>query len=166
MTNALKMALDYVKTETSALAYLNEEIPEGLSYLQKSLEEALAKQEQGEPVALKRQLVRIHDALCIHLGDTDPYIDEDMTDEEICEEMPVFWAAKEIAALIGDAPWTDYTKPHPSHEPLSEWSVFNSGAEVASGLTYDEAMDYLTDDRLLRGWTAVCVVNIDNFKGK
>lgn len=66
---------------------------------------------QHEPVALKHRLVKIHDALCNDLGDSDPYIDEDMTDEEICEEMPVFWAAKEIADLIGDAPWTQYTSP-------------------------------------------------------
>lgn len=56
-------------------------------------------------IELKRRLVKIHDALCVELGDTDPYIDEDMADEEVQVEYPVFWAAKEIAALIGDGPW-------------------------------------------------------------
>ena len=42
------------------------------------------------------------------------------------------------------------------------WSVFNTGAEVASGLSLDEAMDYLTDERAARGWCVVCVINKDN----
>lgn len=41
------------------------------------------------------------------------------------------------------------------------WSVFNSGAHVASGLSYAEAFDYLTPERLARGWSAVCVVDKD-----
>jgi hypothetical protein len=40
-----------------------------------------------------------------------------------------------------------------------DWSVFNSGAEVAGGLTYAEAMNWLTPERLERGWYAVCVVS-------
>ena len=76
---------------------------------------ALAEPEQ-EPVAWKDRLIKIHDALSNELGDTDSYIDEDMTDEEICYELPVFWAAKEIADLIGEAPWTNYTAP-----PKREW---------------------------------------------
>lgn len=51
----------------------------------------------------KYKLIAIHDALCSHLGDSDPYIPEDMTDEEIFDEMPVFWAAKELARII----WSD-----------------------------------------------------------
>lgn len=58
--------------------------------------------------AVKVLLVEIHDALCSHLGDSDPQIDPEMTDEEICFDYPVFWAAKEIAALIGPAPWDQY----------------------------------------------------------
>jgi len=78
------------------------------------------KQMEQEPVALKYRLVKIHDALCNDLGDSDPYIGEDMTDEEICEEMPVFWAAKEIADLIGDTPWTQYTSPPAQRKPLTD----------------------------------------------
>jgi len=51
--------------------------------------------------------------------------------------------------------------PVPTAQP-SDWSVFNTGAEVASGLTFAEAWDYLTPERLDRGWSAVCVVNKDN----
>ena len=61
---------------------------------------ALAQKDEHEPVAWKRRLVEIHDALSYELGDTDPHIEDDMTDEEVREEMPVFWAAKEVAALI------------------------------------------------------------------
>ena len=66
---------------------------------------ALAQKDEQEPVAWQRRLVEIHDALSHELGDTDPHIEDDMTDEEVREEMPVFWAAKEVATLIGDAPW-------------------------------------------------------------
>lgn len=44
----------------------------------------------------------------------------------------------------------------------NEWSVFNTGAEVASGLSLNEAMDYLTDERAAREWSVVCVINKDN----
>ncbi len=55
-----------------------------------------------------------------------------------------------------------YTAP-PQRQPLpGNWSVFNSGAEVFSGLTFDEAWGCMTPERLARGWTAVCVVNKDN----
>ncbi len=67
--------------------------------------EALAQKDEQEPVLWKKRLVEIHDALSYELGDTDPHIEDDMTDEEVREEMPVFWAAKEVAKLIGDAPW-------------------------------------------------------------
>ena len=43
-----------------------------------------------------------------------------------------------------------------------DWSVLNTGAEVAGGLTYAEAMDWLTPERLERGWSAVCVVSKDS----
>jgi len=46
----------------------------------------------------------------------------------------------------------------PVQEPVN-WSVYNSGAEVASGLTFSEAWDYLTPERLARQWCAVCVVD-------
>ena len=67
--------------------------------------EALEQKDAQAPVAWKRRLVEIHDALSYELGDTDPHIEDDMTDEEVREEMPVFWAAKEVATLVGDAPW-------------------------------------------------------------
>ena len=71
-----------------------------LHAVNQELLEALAQKDEQEPVAWKRRLVEIHDALSYELGDTDPHIEDDMTDEEVREEMPVFWAAKEVAALI------------------------------------------------------------------
>jgi hypothetical protein len=53
-----------------------------------------------------------------------------------------------------------YREP-PRRKPQG-WSVFNTGAEVASGLSFEEAWDYLTPERLDRGWSAVCVVNKNN----
>ena len=46
------------------------------------------------------KLQKIFNALDESLGDTDPDILEDATDDEIREEEPVFWAAKEIAGII------------------------------------------------------------------
>jgi hypothetical protein len=34
------------------------------------------------------------------LGDTDPDLPEDMTDDEIRQEEPDFWAAREIDAIL------------------------------------------------------------------
>ncbi len=82
--------------------------------------EALAQKDEQEPVLWKRRLVEIHDALSYELGDTDPHIEDDMTDEEVREEMPVFWAAKEVATLIGDAPWDSLPLPHPKRKPLTD----------------------------------------------
>lgn len=57
-------------------------------------------------------------------------------------------------------------KPDQASEPVAwianDWSVFNTGAEVASGLSLNDAMDYLTDERATRGWSVVCVINKDN----
>lgn len=48
-------------------------------------------------------------------------------------------------------------------EPVvNNWWVFNNGAEVARGLSLREVMGYLTDERLDRGWGAVCVVDKEN----
>lgn len=44
----------------------------------------------------------------------------------------------------------------------AQWSVFNSGACIAEGLTLDQAKDYLTDERIARGWNAVYCIVIDN----
>ena len=51
----------------------------------------------------KKELKKLKDifhALDEFLGDTDPDFPEDMTDEEIRAEEPVFWAAKELGGLI------------------------------------------------------------------
>lgn len=45
------------------------------------------------------KLKKIHSALDRELGDTDPYITNDMTDADIEMEYPLFWAAKEIASM-------------------------------------------------------------------
>jgi hypothetical protein len=45
----------------------------------------------------------------------------------------------------------------------TNWSVFDfGGAEVAGGLTFIEACDYLTPQRLARKWCAVCVIDEAN----
>jgi len=111
--------------------------------MRQALRQAIAKAEKQEPVALKRRLVKIHDALDAHLGDTDPYIDEDMTDEEVCESEPVFWAAKEIADLIGDAPWTDYTTPQ-HRKPLTDdqiYEMYNEPRSDAEMLAFARAIE-------------------------
>lgn len=43
---------------------------------------------------------KIFKALDMALGDTDPDFPENMTDDEIMTEDPVFWAAKELSKYI------------------------------------------------------------------
>ncbi len=49
---------------------------------------------------MKEKLKVIFDTLEGVLGDTEPYLDDDMTDDEIREEAPIFWCAKEIMGII------------------------------------------------------------------
>lgn len=94
--------------------------------LRDEIEVFLAAEKEVEPVALKHRLLQIHDALESHLGDSDSWTSEDMTDEEIREEDPVFWAAKEVASLIGDAPWDQYLhppRPESARKPMSEEEI-------------------------------------------
>lgn len=49
------------------------------------------------------RLADIWRALDSTLGDTDPYFSEDMTDEDIRDESPVWWAARELRAVIDGA---------------------------------------------------------------
>ncbi len=49
---------------------------------------------------MKDKLKVIFDTLEGVLGDTEPWIEEDMTDDEIREEEPIFWCAKEVMSLI------------------------------------------------------------------
>ena len=97
-----------------------------------ALREALAQKDEQEPVAWKRRLVEIHDALSYELGDTDPHIEDDMTDEEVREEMPVFWAAKEVAKLMDEAPWDSLPLPRPKLQPLTDEGI-NEIAESMPG---------------------------------
>lgn len=50
-------------------------------------------------------------------------------------------------------------------QEMYDWSVFNTGAEVAGGLSYAEAMEYMTPSRLERGWSAVRVIDKYNIPG-
>lgn len=55
----------------------------------------------------RKILIKVHGALERSIGDTDTYIGN-MTDEEIKDEEPVFWAAQQIAGLLEDGrPWSD-----------------------------------------------------------
>ncbi len=62
------------------------------------------------------------------------------------------WAEQAVRAKLGVA----------VPMPPEDWHVFNSGAEVASGLTWAEALDYMTPSRIERGWSAVCVADKSN----
>ena len=76
--------------------------------------------------------------------------------EDGCLEAITIWTPEIIDALRERL-------AQPEQEPVAGgWSVFNTGAEVASNLSFDEAWDYMTSTRLDRGWSAVCVLNKDN----
>ena len=114
---ALQMALEALEQNS-----IGDAVPSAINAI-KMCREALAQKDEKEPVAWKRRLVEIHDALSYELGDTDPHIEDDMTDEEVREEMPVFWAAKEVATLIGDAPWDSPPLHHPKLQPLTDEQI-------------------------------------------
>jgi len=46
------------------------------------------------------KLEKIFSALDRVLGDSDPMLPDDMTDEEIYSEAPLFWAAKELSLYL------------------------------------------------------------------
>ena len=118
---ALRLALEWIEAQPEPRMI-------GAAKVVQSLREALAQKDEWEPVAWKRRLVEIHDALSYELGDTDPHIEDDMTDEEVREEMPVFWAAKEVATLIGDAPWDSLPSASPKSQPLTDDQIVSIAA--------------------------------------
>jgi hypothetical protein len=127
--------------------------PERETYtgLVRAVEAEVLRLNGGGGEAVKRRLVQIHDALCSDIGDTDPDVPEDMTDEEVRDEMPVFWAAKEIAALIGDAPWDRYcVAPQPQQaEPgavMEGWQPIETAPK-----------DFVTE---FDGWNGERVTNV------
>ena len=61
-------------------------------------------------------------------------------------------AADELRAALAE----------PAEQEPGNWIVYNSGAEVASGLSFAEAWGYMTPGRLARQWCAVCVVDQSN----
>jgi len=48
----------------------------------------------------KKKVQKMFNALDNFLGDTDPFFGEDITDEEIRNEEPVFWVAKELSNYL------------------------------------------------------------------
>lgn len=69
-------------------------------------------------------------------------------------------AAEALRAALAEQP-AEQSAEH--GEPVAkDWIVFNTGAEVWSGLSLEEAVAELTPQRIDRGWSAVCVINKDN----
>ena len=99
---ALKQALEALEEALNLIELIMPMVGDVTREARATIRAALAQKDEQEPVAWKKRLVEIHDALSYELGDTDPHIEDDMTDAEVREEMPVFWAAKEVAKLIDD----------------------------------------------------------------
>jgi len=60
----------------------------------------LRRQTMKYVVDLERRLEKIANTLSDALGDTDPWLEPDMTDEEIRQEEPIFWACSELYEII------------------------------------------------------------------
>ncbi len=60
----------------------------------------------SENERLREVMKEVSDALDIALGDTDPDFPEDMTDDDIRDEDPVFWACKTINKALDAEPET------------------------------------------------------------
>ena len=52
---------------------------------------------------IKDKLQKIADVLDKYLGDSDPYFLDAMTDDDIKEEEPIFWAHKELINIIKES---------------------------------------------------------------
>lgn len=50
----------------------------------------------------EKKVKEMFKALDNFLGDTDPFFDDDITDEEIRNEEPVFWVAKELSKYLNE----------------------------------------------------------------
>lgn len=49
----------------------------------------------------ERKLIeQVADILDAELGDTEPYLPDGITDEEIREEQPLFWACRELNRIL------------------------------------------------------------------
>ena len=44
-------------------------------------------------------LEAIFNILDAELGDTDPFMDDEMTDENLKDEHPIFWACREVGRI-------------------------------------------------------------------
>lgn len=73
------------------------------------LERALAARPATVPEGWRERLQRIASALNGTLGDTDPYFPDGTTDENIRDEEPVWWAARELNIMLAAAPQPDHS---------------------------------------------------------
>lgn len=48
----------------------------------------------------KESLQEVFDVMDDYLGDTDPHIEEDATDEDIRIEHPAFWCCRQIGLML------------------------------------------------------------------
>lgn len=65
-----------------------------------------------------RKLVRFHSVIAATLGDSDPCLPDDYTEEDVRNEWPLFWVAVRLAEMIGDAPWDSYFDGGDPFDPL------------------------------------------------
>lgn len=76
--------------------------------------------------------------------------DGDNRVESLLYDVPVIIDAGDLSELISIS----------NADTTTAWSVFNSaGAEIVSSVSFDDAMSWLSEDRIKKGWTAVCVLN-------
>ena len=51
-------------------------------------------------MCINDKLHKIVHVLDDYLGDSDPQLEDDMTDEDIKQEYPIFWATKELFSIL------------------------------------------------------------------
>lgn len=111
--------------------------------------EAQAPSPVGEGQDWRAIVQRVQSTLDDFLGDTDPDLPDDMTDEEVRDESPIFWCCQQLSALLAAQ------APKPASggsEPLSGNSPLRDALQtmVASAQVYAEGNE-ITGYRIKTG---------------
>lgn len=143
-------AYEHVTAERDALADSCEAKADRIDRLGEMVERVAAERDALRAALAAAPLTRqqIHEVMTEHYP-LDSLLRENVEHFEACVRRI------ERAHGIG-------TDAAPAPAPPDEWIVCNRGTDVADGLTYTEALQYLTPKRLARGWFAVCVVDMDS----
>jgi len=95
---------DKLQSWPKTMAFTSEDAADLVALLNEKADEQAEPETPERTSGPRERLRQIHSALDVALGDTDPSFPEDITDDEIRDQDPLFWATKELAGLIESSP--------------------------------------------------------------